>query len=67
MNDAAAQIASWPSAQLGSVDATRGSSDMVDLSQSVIALLEGELSAQANLNVIHSADEMQKSLIDLLG
>ena len=68
VNTAAAQIANYPSAQLGnSKTAPASSEDSVDLSSTAVSLLQGKNSAQANLATLHVADQMQQSLIDMLG
>jgi len=67
VNNAAAQIASGPSAQLAT--AKPGSTtpvDSSDLSSTAVSLLQGKNSAIANLATIHVADEMQKSTFDML-
>lgn len=66
VNTAAAQVANYPSAQLGGSKAISSSGDSVDLSSTAVSLLAGKDSAQANLATIHVADEMQKSLFDML-
>lgn len=66
VNNAAEQIAAGPGAQLNT-GAQSSAADTVDLSDSMLSLLQGRLSAEANLSVVHTADQMQKSLIDLLG
>jgi hypothetical protein len=67
VNSAAAQIANYPSAQSGSAKAASTPADSADLSATAVSLLQGKNSAQANLATFHVADEMQKSLIDMLG
>jgi flagellar hook protein FlgE len=44
-----------------------GTVDGVDLSTEMVALLSARQQFQVNARVIHTADEMQKSLVDLLG
>ncbi len=41
--------------------------DTVDLSQNMVALLSAKSEFSANLNVLKVADEMQKSLVSVLG
>lgn len=67
VNHAADQIAAWPAGQLANTNSANASGDSVDLSDSMMSLLQGQIGAQANLNTIHVADDMQQSLIDLVG
>lgn len=67
VNTAAAQIANYPSTQVGSSKSSAIPGDSVDLSATAVSLLQGKDSAQANLATIHVADEMQKSLFDMVG
>jgi hypothetical protein len=67
VNTAAANIASYPSTPVGNSLSATTSGDSVDLSSNAASLIEGKNSAQANLATIHVADEMQKSLIDMIG
>lgn len=64
---AAAQIANFSSAQPGSAGAATIAPDSADLSATAVSLIQGKDSAQASLATIHVAEQMQKSLIDLLG
>ena len=43
-----------------------GGADSVDLSAEMTALLSAREQFQINARVIHTADEMQKSLVDIL-
>ena len=67
VNTAAAQIANYPAAQLGNAKSAATSGESADLSSTAVSLLQGKNSAQANLATIHVADQMQKSVIDMLG
>lgn len=67
VNTAAAQIANYPSTQAGTSKTGITTADSADLSTTAVSLIEGKNSAQANLATIHIADQMQKSLIDMLG
>ncbi len=67
VNTAAAQIANYPAAQVGSSKSGTTAGDSVDLSATAVSLMQGKDSAQANLATIHVADQMQKSLFDMLG
>jgi hypothetical protein len=67
VNTAAAHIANYPAVQVGSSKSSTTAGDSVDLSATAVSLLQGKDSAQANLATIHVADEMQKSLFDMLG
>jgi flagellar hook protein FlgE len=67
VNTAAAQIANYPAAQTGTSKPGTTPADSADLSTTAVSLLQGKNSAQANLATIHVADQMQKSLIDMLG
>jgi flagellar basal body rod protein FlgC len=60
LNQAASDIARAPSVSPGGVD-------VVDLSASMVALLQSRLSFEANTKVFKVADEMQKSLLSVLG
>lgn len=44
-----------------------GGSDTVDLSTAAIALLQSRNSFEANTKVVKVADEMDKTLIDMVG
>ncbi len=67
VNTAAAQIANYPAARVGSSQSSTIAGDSVDLSATAVSLLQGKDSAQANLATIHVADDMQKSLFDMFG
>ena len=54
VNAAASEIAQWPQ-------------DSVDLSSSLVSLLQARNSFDANTKTVHVADEMQKSLLDAIG
>ncbi len=67
VNSAAAQIAKGPSPQLGNPKpGSTTPADSSDLSSTAVSLLQGKNSATANLATIRVADQMQKSLIDML-
>jgi hypothetical protein len=67
VNTAAAQIANYPGSQLGTPKPGTTPTDSADLSTTAVSLLQGKNNARANLATIHVADQMQKSLIEMLG
>ncbi len=67
VNHAATQIANFPSSPLAAAKPGIIPADSTDLSTAAVSLIEGKNSADANLGTIHVADQMQKSLIDMLG
>jgi hypothetical protein len=42
-------------------------SDEVSLSEDAVALMQARSEVAANVNVFHAADEMQKTLLSILG
>lgn len=67
VNTAAAQIANYPSGQLGKANSASTPTDSVDLSSTAVSLLAGRDNAQANVATMKVADEMQKTLLDMVG
>ena len=70
VNTAAVQIANFPASQTGRIASSSSGStpaDTADLSTSAVSLLQGRNDASANLGTIRVAEQMQKSLIDMLG
>jgi len=61
LNQAASGIASF-----GATSSEGAALDTVDLSAEVIALLSARTQTSANLATLKTADEMQKSTIDLI-
>jgi flagellar hook-associated protein FlgK len=47
-------------------DSTEQAPDVVSLSDEVVALLEARNAVAANVSVLHAADDIQKSLLNLL-
>ena len=60
LNKAASDIARFPVA-------SSGEGDIVDLSASMLALIESRNNFEANTKVLKVADEMSRDLISLLG
>ena len=50
-----------------SASASGGSADVVDLSAETVALMTSKRVAEANIAALHSMDQVQKRLIDILG
>ena len=48
-------------------DSTGQAPDVVSLSDEVVALLEAKNAVAANVSVLHAADDIQKTLLNLLG
>ena len=48
-------------------DSTEQAPDVVSLSDEVVALLEAKNAVAANVSVLHTADDIQKTLLNLLG
>ncbi|HEX8984606.1 MAG TPA: hypothetical protein VF767_04220 [Bryobacteraceae bacterium] len=46
--------------------ATQGP-DVVELSQAAVAMIEARTSAQANVRVVHAADQMTRTTLNVLG
>ena len=68
VNAAAVQIATGRSSTGASTAKPAGSAaDSVDMSTSIVSLMEGKTNFAANLKTIHAVDEMDKHLIDLVG
>ena len=44
-----------------------GGADVVDLSAETVALIQNRTVAEANIHALHTMDEVQKKLIDILG
>ena len=51
----------------GTIGTSNSGVDSVDLSAEVVALLEAKQSAQANLKLVESANELASQSIDILG
>ena len=51
----------------GTIGTSNSGVDSVDLSSEVVALLEAKRSAQANLKLVESANELASRTIDILG
>ena len=64
VNAAAARIANYPAT---TVNPGATTPDSADLSSTAVSLLQGKNMATANLAAIHAADQMQKSVLDILG
>jgi len=41
--------------------------DVVDLSSAAVAMLEARTSVQTNIRIVQSADEMNRTVLDVLG
>ena len=47
--------------------AQSGDSDVVSLSDEAVALIEAKIAVAANVTALHAVNDIQKSLVDLLG
>jgi flagellar hook protein FlgE len=64
-NQAAQNIANWPSSSPSSTSAPQG--DTVDLSAQAVALLQSKNSFEANTAALKVGDEMTQSLLKSIG
>lgn len=67
VNNAAANVANYPSTQAGTQKPAAASGDAVDLSTNAVSLLQGKNDGEANLATIRVSDNMEQSAIDMLG
>jgi len=61
LDQAASRIASWATASSGEAN-----SDTVTLSAEMVAVMSAQTQSAADINMLKTADEMQKSLIDMI-
>lgn len=64
-NSAASKIAQWPASQAG--QGAPAPQDQVDLSTQAVALLQAKNSFEANTKMIKVADDMQQTLLNMIG
>lgn len=65
-NTAASKIAQWPASQTGQGNAAPPQ-DQVDLSTQAVALLQSKNNFEANTKMIKIADDMQQTLLNMVG